>query len=225
MKRNFNGILAWMFLLGTVLADTVIQQSGKTEAEVKAITTESIKLADNSAIPSAGISSIIFSRGSVVAQPQMLLFTDGSVLSGTLHDIKTAEVQFRSTSLGPVVMPLSTVAAVCFSRDVVMEEIKTAQSSEKTLVMLKNGQSKEGVIFAVSESRLAMRTERGLEQMAKTDLLYISFRKAASVNRIQLRNGDRLNMPVEWKGSKFVIKIGDSKTAVLPIESLKMIQF
>lgn len=225
MKRSIEQFLVAVSLVSACHADVLVQQAGKTEGQVRSLSQESVILADNRVVPVTGLVSIAFSRGPVVAQGQSLVLTDGSALSGVLHDIGSTAVTFRSTSLGPVAFPLSRVAAVCFARNVPPDRIKSPSSAGKTLAALKTGESREGEIFGVSDTRVVIRTQRGLEQIAKTDLLYLGMGKASARSRIVLRNGDRLNGPVAWKGTQFAVIIGGVATRTLPIEALKEVYF
>ncbi|NQT93159.1 MAG: hypothetical protein HQ559_10395 [Lentisphaerae bacterium] len=208
----------------TARADSLLLKNGEERGHVAAITADHVVLADERRFPFEELVRVTFERSAVVAQPGAIVLNDGSVLSGALHELGTEQVRFRSTSLGPLTWPVTNVAAISFARDFSVKDMKVPPTG-RILAVLKSGEVQNGELFAGSRSRVILRNEGALQNVPISDLLYIAMREADPDQRIVLRNGDCLNMPVTWKTNAFSVSTGTNSVRTIPIEAIKEIRF
>ena len=207
-------------------ADDVLTLRGELPLtnRVVALSATNVVLSGGRSVDLKDVSRIAFDAAPVVAQTQTLLLTDGTRLSGTLQELNQAQVKFRSTALGPLVLPLERVAAVCFAGGGIPDNLQTPKK-DHVLAVLTTGIRHQGQLFAASREGLILRTESGLPKIDFAETAYVSFRKADSRTAVVLRNGDRLNMPIQWSGASFSVSLDTNPPAILTLEALKEIHY
>lgn len=225
MMKLLRNIAAAALFASACCGDTVFLKDGKVDGQVEGIADGKITLTNRQSFAIGEVVSLAFSRPPVVAQTRGIILCDGSVLNGTLHELSTNAVVFRSTSLGRLTLSYQTVSAVYFNPGVSPADIKLPAPG-KILAVQKAGLAREGELLAISPSRLVLRTDKGLEQMASADLLYLSMNAVKNTPaKIILRNGDRLNMPVVWKNFNYEVNVGTAGLISLTMDTLKEVRF
>ena len=205
-------------------ADTLLVANKKIEATVVAVTASDVVLSDKRTVSTKKIQRLVFDHTPVVAQSQGLVLPDGSRLSGTLHELGVDGIRFRSTSLGPLSLTHADVAAVYFTGDFTPADLRSPPKGQ-VAVVLKTRAVKQGELFMSSATLVVLRTKDGLDKTPLEEILCICMGKAATATRIVLRNGDCLNMPVEWKKTGFSAKVTGHPAVTLALKAIKEVRF
>jgi hypothetical protein len=191
---------------------------------IREVHNDRLVTAKGNAVPLKLLARLDFDAEPVVAKPDGLVLTDGSVLSGTVHRLDKTTVRFRSTALGPLALPLPQVSALYFGGAPDKQSFK-APPKGQVRVTLRTGAQRTGAFFTASRQSMLIRTSDGMEKIDFQKARYVVFAPCRRSAPLTLRNGDRIGRPLDWKGRRVVVQVDDKTKVTLKLEAVRTIEF
>lgn len=201
-------------------ADDVHLSDGRViQGTIRAIDAGTVTL-DKTRFPLEQVKRLIWSAPPLPQSEGGLVLADGTVLHGVLHRVTRDRITFRSASAGMLDLPLEAVGGLFFdgSRDLPAGQ---GPKQDQVRLTLRNGVAVQGTLFAVTPTRVVIRSGEGLQQIDLAVVRYLAFRSAVGTPPAQLRNGDRLWMNDSWQGGTYPLKIDDTAAADLPLAAFQ----
>lgn len=172
-------------------------------------------------LPLDQVKKIQFSAFPVVAKPGGVILVNGTRLNGVLYGIQP-KCRFRSTSLGPLELPLTDVAAITYAPG----QPKKAPAAGTALPVAVDsfGNQVSGRLLWADANSAGIRSEDGLKKMAAVSLAYVQLAAWGPAQTLVLRNGDVLNGPRRYNGTTVTVDLGPCQGTV-SLEAIAEIQF
>ena len=198
---------------------TALEQ--RKDVTVTLIDKYNIMLADKTAIPMNTVKSINFSNFMVISKPYGVILRDGSRLSGVLRKKETNHILFRSTSLKEIMIPKSSIAGF-FYQGLDTIPLKALPRNIPCVITKTKKIIPARKILWADQNSAAILGKNGMKKFTADELAYVISSNFSPKKNIILRNGDVLNMPIDWNGKKFSMQL-IGKPLTLPITTIKKV--
>ena len=220
LLRNISILLT--ISTATLSADSVTTSLGQREnVTVALIDKQNITLADKTKIPLNSVKSINFSNFMVISKPYGVILSDGSRFSGILRKKETDHILFRSTTLKEIMIPKSSIAGF-FYQGLDTISLKSLPKSLPCVITKTKKIIPARKILWADQNSAAILGQNGMKKFTADELAYVISSNFSPKKNITLRNGDVLNMPINWNGRKFRIPLV-GKTFTLPLTTIKKV--
>ena len=218
--RNVSVLLA--ISSATLSADSVTTSlEQRKNVNVTLIDKQNITLADKTKISMSIVKSITFSDFMIISKPYGVILSDGSRFSGVLRKKETDHILFRSTSLKEIRIPKSSIAGF-FYQGLDTISLKSLPKNLPCVITKTNKIIPARKILWADQNSAAILGKDGMKKFKADDLAYVITSRFSLKKNIILRNGDLLNMPIDWSGKKFRIQLV-GKTFNLPLTTIKKV--
>jgi hypothetical protein len=196
-------------------ADSVVTDSGtKNNVSVISIDKQNAVMSDKSKVPVKSIKSIEFDSFNVCSKPYGVILKDGSRISGLLVKKDKESIQFRSTTFGLIQIKKSSIAGYFYE---VFSEKQLKDIPVTPAVVTKSGNIVEArkVLWA-DQKTAAIFSKKGMKKYKAEELSCVVVSAFPKSEKVKLRNGDVLNMNIDFSGKELKFKLdGNDKSVEL----------
>ncbi len=206
-----------------LFADFVSSSDGDLkDVSVSSFDGKSVALSDGRRLDASKVRFIEFSAFEVPAKPSFVILKDGSLFNGLLKGKSAEALSFRSTSLGPLELPASSVAAYVYDGES-FAALDAAKLPPPPCVVQKDGSASQGKILWADGASAGVMSPDGLLKLEASSLACVLYAPYAKGAQALLRNGDVLNGKLSFQGDSLNVELEGGVLRNVKLKALRRI--